>query len=224
MTPADVEQMRFHLQAFDLSGLMVESLGWNHYKAEPMTVQLDGENYSIKPVAEKAGFVAYSCGSESVPSYPTRRKIERWITRLTFEHMIVFTDSRRSLQVWQWVKREEGRFDVCRELEYRSGQPGNPLLQRLQELAFSLEEEKEIVISDVAFRVRQTMDVGRVTKRFYERFKKEMETFRNFIKGVAAQGDREWYASLMLNRMMFVYFVQKQGFLDNDRDYLQQPA
>ena len=25
----------------------------------------------------------------------------------------------------------------------------------------------------------------------------------------------------MLNRMMFVYFVQKQGFLDNDIDYLR---
>ena len=25
----------------------------------------------------------------------------------------------------------------------------------------------------------------------------------------------------MLNRMMFVYFVQKQGFLDGDPDYLR---
>ena len=25
----------------------------------------------------------------------------------------------------------------------------------------------------------------------------------------------------MLNRMMFVYFVQKQGFLDGDTDYLR---
>ena len=38
---------------------------------------------------------------------------------------------------------------------------------------------------------------------------------------ITTQGDREWYASLMLNRMMFVYFVQKQDFLDDDPDYLR---
>ena len=33
--------------------------------------------------------------------------------------------------------------------------------------------------------------------------------------------EREWYASLMLNRMMFIYFIQKRGFLDGDLDYLR---
>ena len=216
-----MEQLRPHLQAFDLSGLMVEGLGWNHYKAKPEAIQLGEESYSMEPVAEKGGFVIYSCDSKSVPPYPVRRKIERRIARLAFEHMIVFTDRGQSLQVWQWVKREEGRFDACRELEYRKSQPGNLLLQHLQKLAFSLEEEKGLLIPDVVSRVRQAMDVEKVTKRFYERFKKEMETFRSFIEGIAVQGDREWYASLMLNRMMFVYFVQKQGFLDDDHNYLR---
>ena len=33
-------------------------------------------------------------------------------------------------------------------------------------------------------------------------------------RGIDAQADREWYASLMLNRLMFVYFIQRKGFLD----------
>ncbi len=45
--------------------------------------------------------------------------------------------------------------------------------------------------------------------------------FLDFIKGIQPQGDREWYASLMLNRLMFVYFIQKKGFLDGDPDYLR---
>jgi hypothetical protein len=32
---------------------------------------------------------------------------------------------------------------------------------------------------------------------------------------------RRWYTSLMLNRLMFVYFVQKKGFLDGNPDYLR---
>ena len=33
--------------------------------------------------------------------------------------------------------------------------------------------------------------------------------------------DREWYASVMLNRLMFVYFIQRKGFLDGDHNYLR---
>jgi hypothetical protein len=34
--------------------------------------------------------------------------------------------------------------------------------------------------------------------------------------------DAEWYASVMLNRLMFVYFIQKKGFLANELDYLRR--
>ena len=32
---------------------------------------------------------------------------------------------------------------------------------------------------------------------------------------------QRWYASVMLNRLMFIYFIQKKGFLNDDTDYLQ---
>jgi len=32
---------------------------------------------------------------------------------------------------------------------------------------------------------------------------------------------KQWYASLMLNRLMFCYFIQKRGFLNNDMDYIR---
>ncbi len=64
-------------------------------------------------------------------------------------------------------------------------------------------------------------DVDRVTRRFYDRFQKEREEFLSALGGDAARGDRERYASVTLNRLMFVYFVQKRGFLDGDPDYLR---
>ena len=60
-----------------------------------------------------------------------------------------------------------------------------------------------------------------MTKRFYDRFKKEHAAFLKFITGITESADREWYASVMLNRLMFVYFIQRKGFLDGDRDYLR---
>ena len=73
----------------------------------------------------------------------------------------------------------------------------------------------------MVFRLRDAFDRDRITRRFYDHFKREHAAFLAFIKGITEQGDREWYASLMLNRLMFVYFIQCKGFLNGDTDYLK---
>lgn len=60
-----------------------------------------------------------------------------------------------------------------------------------------------------------------VTKKFYREFSAQHKDFLKFIKGIQEKVDQEWYASLMLNRLMFIYFIQKKGFLNDDCDYLQ---
>ncbi|MFL5702611.1 MAG: SAM-dependent methyltransferase, partial [Ktedonobacteraceae bacterium] len=90
------------------------------------------------------------------------------------------------------------------------------------------EEGERLTATVVAGRVRQAFDDERITKRFYDRFKTEHSHFLKFIQGITTQGDCEWYTSLMLNRLMFVYFIQRKGFLDTktlgqldgDRNYL----
>ena len=219
-----IEGIRPYLHAFDLRGLLVEGLGWNHDLAAPVHIRADSHDYSLERVAEKSGFVVYVCSPDAngeVPEYPIRRKIERQVAKLTFEHLIIFGNAARTEQCWQWVKREKGRTPACRDQWFRKGQTGEPLLQRLRDIAFDLEEEGDLSIAVVASRVQKAMDVEKVTKRFYERFKEELTAFQGFIDGITEQGDQQWYASLMLNRMMFVYFIQKQGFLDGDRDYLR---
>ncbi len=222
--PNAIEGLRPHLQAFDFSRLFVEGLGWDYYQAEPVAVLVNDREYSLKPVAEKTGFAVYECDSSvdnNIPQYPVRRKIEREVAKRTFEHLIIFTDPGRKAQVWQWVKRESGKPAACREIAFVAGQSGDHLLQRLQPLFVSLDEEPSLNIALIASRVRASLDVEKVTKRFYERFQTELTAFGNFIEGITAQGDRDWYASLMLNRMMFVYFFQKRGFLDSNADYLR---
>ena len=223
--PAAIETLRPHLVAFDIRRLFVEGLGWDHYQAEPVTVPANDYDYSLNPVAEKAGFAVYVCDpgrDGAVPPYPVRRKIENQISKLAFEHLIVFVDADRTTQTWQWVKRESGQPPACREQAFHAGQSGEAVLQRLQDVVFTLEDEATgIGISDVTIRVHRAFDVEKVTKRFYERFRTELTEFGNFVEGITNQGDRDWYASLMLNRMMFVYFIQKRLFLDGDIDYLR---
>ena len=221
--PVSIEELRPHLYAFDFPRLFVEGLGWNHYVTEQFVVRVNERDYTIKPISEKAGFAVYECDSSvdnNIPQYPIRRKIESEVAKRTFEHLIIFTDLGRKAQVWQWVRRETGKPTACREYPFPAGQ--TDLLQRLRQLAFTLDDEATgIVVSDVTGRVRPAFDVEKVTKRFYDRFSTELTAFGGFIDGITAKGDRDWYASLMLNRMMFIYFVQKQGFLDDDTDYLR---
>ena len=221
--PIQIDDIRPYLHSFDFTGLFVEGLGWNNYSTGPLNIAVKDRSYTLKPIAEKANFVVFECDSSAdtnVPEYPVRRKIESEVAKRAYEHLIIYVEPERRGQIWQWVKRESGKPAAFREYTFPAGQ--TDLLQRLREVAFSLDEEaRGIGIADVTSRVRAALDVEKVTKRFYERFRAEIAAFGCFVEGITAQGDRDWYASLMLNRMMFIYFVQKQGFLDRDADYLR---
>ena len=77
-----------------------------------------------------------------------------------------------------------------------------------------------LAVSHAKKRAQQGFSADRIAKNFYQRFKQERKTFLKFIQGIQAQSDREQYASAVLNSLMFVYFIQKKGFLDEDDDYL----
>ena len=64
------------------------------------------------------------------------------------------------------------------------------------------------------------LDSTAVTKRFYARFKVERTAFLTAVQGIPTETERVGYASLMLNRLMFVYFLQRSGLLDGDTRYL----
>ncbi len=65
-------------------------------------------------------------------------------------------------------------------------------------------------------------DVERVTKKFFTEFEEQHQRFLEHVKGIDDEKDRRWYVSALLNRLMFVYFLQKRGFVDGGRtDYLE---
>ena len=171
----------------------------------------------LRPLVEKRGVRVFVCEPDAegrIPADGVLREIEHEVIRYAYEHFIIYVDAARENQVWQWVKREQGKRLASRMHRYHSGQSGELLAQKLERLAIRLEEEERLQMTEVAGRVAKAFDVERVTKKFYDRFKREHAVFLNLIGGITAQADREWYASLMLNRLMFIYFIQRKGFLD----------
>ena len=222
-TSLERNSVRRRLENLDLRALFIDDLGWDRGGTD-IQATVAGRTFGLEALAHKRGLVAYQYVADSdhaFPDHPARQKIERSVSKTVREHLIVYATTDRSTQCWHWVKREAGRPDRTRTHIYNRGQPGEALIQKLEQLVFALDEEESLTILDVSGRVREAFDVERVTKQFYDRFKKAHDAFLNFIEGIKNAADREWYASLMLNRMMFIYFIQKRGFLDNDTDYLR---
>jgi Eco57I restriction-modification methylase len=215
------ERARALVAKFDFATLFIEELGWNRHRSQ-LEFPIGDHVVAVEGIAEKGGMVAFTVRMPPDASAETRKRIEHQVAKSVHEHLIVFLDENRTVQVWQWVRRGSGQSMAVREHPYYVGQSGESLIQKLDALAWSLEEsERGVTILDVTRRAQGAFDVDRVTKSFYDRFKVEHDQFKDFIAGIRNTVAREWYASVMLNRLMFIYFIQKKGFLDNDPDYLR---
>ncbi len=219
----DPDNVRNYLKTANFKKLFVEELGWDNPPVDQQ-IMVDGEVIPLKAVAEKRGMVVFTCGHQidgKLPDSNLRRKIDTQLTKYVREHLIVFVTNDNARQEWQWVRREPGKPLALRTASFTQGQSGQALIQKLRGLYFSLDEEEGLTNPDVTNRVRATFDVEKVTKKFYDDFKKKHEKFLSFINGIPDEEFKRWYASVMLNRLMFIYFLQKKHFLDNDDHYLR---
>lgn len=225
MNTISKNQFKSFILNFDFTSLF-NQLGWN-FVDEHFPVKLKDETYHFHSVAEKGGFriiISQPAKTTDLPDYNTRLQLDRKIARLYREHLIIFCDHNQSTQIWQLFVKQLGKPSRLSETRWHKGQEPELLYQKTSHLFFTLDEEENITIADVVERVNDNFskNVEQVTKKFYENFRKEHQKFIAFIEGISAVTDREWYASLMLNRLMFCYFIQKKGFLDNNPNYLKE--
>jgi len=219
--------IRQHIADFAFQKLF-NVLGWDNFPpgSRPHYIEADDATYTFSPISEKKGLQVFECSAAPnglIPPLSTRKKISRKLAALAFEHLIIFVDNAHDLQKWQWIVRVKGQPQTPYGATYSRRQDATALAQKLHRLTVTLDEDRGIGIVDMttrmqaAFRATET-----VTKKFYEQFRKQYEGFLDFIKGIEDSKDQEWYASLMLNRLMFVYFIQSKGFLDGKTDYLRR--
>ncbi len=84
------------------------------------------------------------------------------------------------------------------------------------------DEDGNVPLVKVADSLKEALDIERVTKKFYGEFQEQHIAFIELIEGIDDERDRRWYASVLLNRLMFIYFLQRKFFIDNgDARYLQ---
>lgn len=211
----------------DFKELFVSELGWNRYRghAQLPTILVDDMEYNITAIAERSGFQVLFSEVDDIPTQSVVKKIDTKLRRQALDYICIFRKRGSAHDLWVVPVRTNEKRDLVL-VEYDNAN-AEVLYQKIDGITFDLDEQTNIV--DLRSKVQTAFAINseKITKDFYVGFKKQHKAFAEFISGIDDHVDtksnrnKQWYASVMLNRLMFCYFIQKKGFLDLDVDYLR---
>jgi hypothetical protein len=215
--------------------LFIEELGWSRPTLKSLLITLDDEHgtteLTVTEVAHYKGVRIWVC--DGMPDARGQRFVDREVKKHSTERLLIFADELQ--QEWRWPQTSDSQGRGKTRLishQHSAGRPNPALEQRLRMIEIKVSESPSIL--EVLKRLRAAFDADRVTKAFYDKFKKRHEALVKAIDGFPAyrperteddrktlNQERKWYSSLLLNRLMFIYFLQRKGFMAGDRDYLR---
>jgi hypothetical protein len=217
-----------HVQQFDFSTVFIEELGWLLPNSQQsLLVMVDENVYQCQPLAQLGGVMVFEVIGQPLPNINTRAAIHRTISEYYFENLLIFVDQRPNptKSLWYWVNQVLGKSpQPCQHYDGK-GQPGDLFLTKLASLFVDISELDELdgdlsVVAAIG-KLKEALDAEKVTKQFYQDFQIQQIRFVQLIQGIQNERQCQWYASVLLNRLMFIWFLQKKGFLDNgDLNYL----
>ncbi len=217
----DRQQFLDYLERGDFASLFNEA-GWNRpANNRPISHKIDAEKeaFVFKEVAELFVRVLV-CETETLPQTAERNALDSRLRKSGESYIAIFVKKGEPCHhLWMVPVKTTDKRSLVR-VEYANLSQAEFLFGKMQELQFPIGVTPNV--AEVLGRLNKTFQVNssEVTKRFYREFRQKHNAFVEGIVGIMEQSDREWYASVMLNHLMFCYFIQKKGFLDLDPNYL----
>lgn len=218
-----------HLQNATFRELFITEMGWNNYRgaADLPPILVDDVQYNFRTIAERNGFQILTCIVAEIPTTSLCKKIDIKLRRNAQDYICIYIKNGTTHHQWVAPIKNIEKRDIV-SIEYETPAQADFLYSKIDALSFGNTEVTTIV--DVKSRIQGTFAVNseKITKDFYSGFKKEHKAFAEFITGIddevntADNKNKQWYASVMLNRLMFCYFIQKKGFLDGNVNYLRE--
>jgi hypothetical protein len=240
-----LERIRQRLEAFGqsrdltlITKLFCEDLGWGEPRGfTQRRLQLPSPlscEVQAVPVAQMSGLPVYCVEwpQERLPGVTARRAVQRALSPLSAEHVVCYLTQDGRQLAFTWARRRsDGKIEL-RTLPYEVGSPARTTIERLAKMAFSPDElgpTGQPSITAVTDKLNRAFDVEAVTKQFFANYRRVFDDLR---KRLLAQlrADQQcpdaqrWahnYALQLLNRLMFLYFIQRKGWLGGNPHFLR---
>ena len=217
-----------HIREADFKGLFISEMGWNNYRgqSELPQITIDEIDYQFYTIAERADS-KYFNGGKCHTNFCTCNALIQ-ITRSANDYIAIYILKNTEHHLWVAPIRQMETRDLV-SIEYEALDKADFIYSKIDDLSFSNSEVTTII--DVKERIQGTFAINseKITKDFYSGFKKEHDAFAKFITGIDDEitdlkknRNKQWYTSVMLNRLMFCYFIQKKGFLDGNVNYCRK--
>ncbi len=139
--------------------LFIECLGWDRLRATTAVTRHD-VTLHLTTVAQKRGFTVFHCPAHRtvLANRPLLRDVQRQIRRSHHEHILIYSCETPRKQVWQWATAPaDGRQILHREHPFFSSDPPKRLIERIEGLTVSFQEEEQTTLPDVLHRVRTAL-------------------------------------------------------------------
>ena len=209
----NISRLRNHLTNFQFKELFVEDLGWEQPKDQLLGhISYDDKKIPYSKISEINGVPVLKFNQKN--DSQNSKKFHKVVKKKYNKHLLLFSDDKSFFTLSYFSKKEQVRYH-----DWFKGQSGDYFINKLSSIHFGIEDEPKI--SDIGQKLEKAFNTEKITKKFYKDFKDNHFDLQKYIFGIQTEEEKKWYASLILNRLMFIWFLQTKGFINNDFDYLQ---
>ena len=212
----------------DFRTLFIREMLWNNPQGQTtFDIIVEESTFRFEQIAQRSGFQVLTCKVQEIPTSSMAKKIDSRLRRQANDYICIYYLPNSQHHLWVAPVNKVEKRDLVL-VEYETAENASFLYEKMEGLSFELDDQTTIM--DVKERVQGTFIINseKITKDFYTGFRKEHTRFAQFITGIddniepKKNQNKQWYTSVMLNRLMFCYFIQKKGFLDLNVNYLRE--
>ncbi len=212
----------------DFRMLFIREMLWNNPQGQTtFDILVEESTYRFEQIAQRSGFQVLTCQVQEIPTSSMAKKIDTRLRRQANDYICIYYLPNSQHHLWVAPVNKVEKRDLVL-VEYETAENASFLYEKMEGLSFELDDQTTII--DVKERVQGTFIINseKITKDFYTGFRKEHTRFVQYITGIddniepKKNQNKQWYTSVMLNRLMFCYFIQKKGFLDLNVNYLRE--
>lgn len=220
-----MEKWRLIRDSFNDKGLkktLIEGMLWALPASQSISINVEGSELKVTVLAELPGAAFLQIDAPSPDPTSWFKQVDRELAKRFPERLIRFQHSEKDS--WFWPKKLASGSLSYERLTTVHNQLPDYLAQRLAGLSFTAKDHQTLgAINPLSVRekIRGQFETSKVTSDFFKRFKEKHEFLTSEITGIPSDQEASSYSTLILSRLMFIYFLQKKEFLNDDPNYLK---